>query len=58
MGEDRMSNGAEHEVAHAELSAAPEPWESWETTLVLASLAIGVAGLVVLGWLVARFVLP
>ena len=40
------------------LSGAPEPWESWETSLVLGSLALGVAGLVLLGWLVARFILP
>jgi len=39
------------------LSGVPEPWESWETTLVLGSLAVGVLGLVLLGWLVARFIL-
>ena len=40
------------------LSGAPEPWESWETTLVLGSIAVGLIGLVLLGWLVARFILP
>ena len=40
------------------LSGVPEPWERWETTLVLGSLAVGLAGLVLLGWLVARFILP
>jgi len=40
------------------LSGAPEPWESWETSLVLGSLALGLVGLVLLGWLVARFILP
>ena len=40
------------------LSGAPEPWERWETSLVLGSLASGVVGLVLLGWLVARFILP
>jgi hypothetical protein len=40
------------------LSGAPEPWERWETTLVLGSIAVGVVGLVLLGWLVARFILP
>jgi hypothetical protein len=40
------------------LAGAPEPWESWETSLVLGSIALGLVGLVVLGWLVARFVLP
>ena len=40
------------------LSGAPEPWERWETSLVLRSIAVGLAGLVLLGWLVARFILP
>jgi hypothetical protein len=40
------------------LSGAPEPWESWETSLVLGSIAVGFVGLVLLGWLVARFILP
>ncbi len=40
------------------LSGAPEPWERWETTLVLGSIALGLVGLVLLGWLVARFILP
>jgi cytochrome b561 len=40
------------------LSGAPEPWERWETTLVLGSLAVGFVGLLVLGWLVSRFILP
>jgi hypothetical protein len=40
------------------LAGAPEPWESWETSLVLGSIALGLIGLVLLGWLVARFILP
>ena len=40
------------------LAGAPEPWESWETRLVLGSIAVGAVGLVALGWLVARFILP
>jgi hypothetical protein len=40
------------------LSGAPEPWERWETSLVLGSLLIGCVGLVLLAWLVARFILP
>ena len=40
------------------LSGAPEPWESWETKLVLGSVAGGALGLVLLGWLVAQFILP
>jgi hypothetical protein len=39
------------------LSGEPEAWEAWETRLVAWSLAIGLAGLVVLGWLVDRFIL-
>jgi len=39
------------------LSGIAEPWEPWETTLVLGSIALGVAGLVLLGWLVDRFIL-
>jgi hypothetical protein len=40
------------------LSGTPEPWEPWETTLVLVSIAVGAVGLVVLGWLVDWFILP
>ena len=40
------------------LSGAPEPWERWETVLVLGSIAVGLVGLVMLGWLVGRFILP
>lgn len=40
------------------LSGTPEPWERWETSLVLGSMAVGAVGLVLLGWLVARFILP
>lgn len=40
------------------LSGQPEPWEPWETKLVLGSIAVGAVGLVLLGWLVDRFILP
>jgi hypothetical protein len=40
------------------LSGTPEPWEPWETKLVVGSIALGALGLVVLGWLVDRFILP
>jgi hypothetical protein len=40
------------------LSGHAEPWESWETALVLGSIALGILGLVVLGWLVNQFILP
>ncbi len=36
----------------------PEPWESWETSLCLWSIGIGIAALVVLGILVDWFLLP
>ena len=39
------------------LTEKPEPWESWETALVWWSIGIGLAGLIVLGWLVDRFIL-
>jgi hypothetical protein len=39
------------------LSGAPEPWERWETSLVLISLGLGLFGLLMLGWLVDRFIL-
>lgn len=34
------------------LFTEPEPWESWETKLVLWCIGIGIAGLLILGWLV------
>ena len=40
------------------LSGVPEPWERWETSLVLGSIGLGSVGLVLLGWLVALFILP
>jgi hypothetical protein len=49
--EDAPSSGSEA------LSGKPEAWEPWETQLVVWSIAIGAAGLVVLGWLVDRFIL-
>ena len=40
------------------LSGVPEPWEAWETALVLGSIGVGVLALVVLGWAVTQFILP
>jgi hypothetical protein len=40
------------------LAGEPEPWEAWETGLVLGSIGVGLLGLIVLGWLVDRFILP
>ena len=55
-----MSHDGLPQAAPAEdaLSGTPEPWEPWETSLVLGSIAVGLLGLVLLGWLVARFILP
>ncbi|HEX6995464.1 MAG TPA: hypothetical protein VF339_15105 [Gammaproteobacteria bacterium] len=39
------------------LAGEAEAWEPWETRLVLISLALGAAGLVVLGVLVDYFIL-
>ena len=35
----------------------PEPWEPWETALVMWCIAIGVVGLFILGWLVNTLIL-
>ncbi|EDN68489.1 hypothetical protein BGP_6078 [Beggiatoa sp. PS] len=35
----------------------PEPWEPWETSLVLWSLLIGIGGLIILGTLINIFLL-
>lgn len=40
-----------------ELLGAPEPWEAWETKLVMYSIGIAIVGLVVLGILVNTFIL-
>jgi len=55
MAQDQSSEVLPGEDA---LSGQAEPWESWETTLVLGSIAVGIVGLVLLGWLVDRFILP
>jgi cytochrome b561 len=39
------------------LAGTPEPWERWETSLVLISLGLGLFALLLLGWLVDRFIL-
>ena len=39
------------------LFSEPERWESWESALVFWCIAIGLAGLVVLGWLVNKLLL-
>ncbi|GAB4371150.1 MAG: hypothetical protein Kow0062_06420 [Acidobacteriota bacterium] len=43
--------------AHAVEIEQGEPWEPWETRLVLWSLAIGVVVLVIGGWIVHATIL-
>lgn len=49
--------GAEAAGASHVAIEAPEPWESWETKLVVWSVAIGIAGLVVFGTLINIYML-
>lgn len=51
-----METQEERQSAEALLSEA-EPWESWESKLVLWSIGIGIAGLILLGWLVNTLLL-
>lgn len=41
----------------SQLLLEAEPWEKWETKLVGYSIALGLIGLVILGWLVNTFIL-
>ncbi|MEE9160277.1 MAG: hypothetical protein V3W03_05235 [Gammaproteobacteria bacterium] len=48
----------ENEINSEEsLFSDPEPWESWETSLVMWCIGIGVVGLIILGWLVNTLIL-
>ncbi len=48
----------ENEINSEEsLFSDPEPWESWETSLVVWCIGIGVVGLIILGWLVNTLIL-
>lgn len=45
-------------LEHAEIAIdAPEPWEGWETRLVVWSVLVGIAGLVVFGTLINIYLL-
>jgi hypothetical protein len=46
------------ESAQDAFSGPAEKWEPWETMLVLVSIALGIAGVFLLGWLVDYFILP
>ena len=56
--EQPVSDTRTQELTSAEaLLGEPEPWEAWETQLVLYSIGIALVGLVLLGWLVNTFIL-
>jgi hypothetical protein len=54
-----MADEPDREAALADdaLTGEAEAWEPWETALVLLTIAVGIGGLVGLGWLVDHFIL-
>jgi len=57
-GEQTIDESRSRELTSAEeLLGDPEPWESWETKLVVYSIGIAFIGLVILGYLVNTFIL-
>ena len=56
MPPDPSSLDSAHTAEEA-LTGDPEAWEPWETALVLLTVAVGLSGLVGLGWLVDHFIL-
>jgi len=49
----------ENETQSAEeLLGEAEPWEPWETKLVVWSIGLAIVGVVVLGWLIDTYILP
>jgi hypothetical protein len=52
-----IAEGSEKKSAIESVLGEPEPWESWETQLCLWSVGIGIAALVVLGFLINQFLL-
>jgi len=55
--EDQIITGLSLQGADESALEDAEPWESWETKLVLWSILIGISGLVVLGTLINIFLL-
>lgn len=51
-------NNASKLIPDQSVLGEPEPWESWETSLCLWSIGIGIAALIILGILVDWFLLP
>lgn len=55
---DTSDEARQRELTSAEeLLGEPEPWESWETKLVMYSIGIALVGLVILGFLINTFIL-
>lgn len=55
--EDERSAEELLEASAEELLGEAEPWEAWETQLMVWCLGIAVVGLVVLGFLINTFIL-
>ena len=55
MSQDRAPGASPGDDA---LAGIPEPWEPWETALVVGSIGVGVFAIVVLAWAFTRFILP
>jgi hypothetical protein len=56
--EQTIDEARQHELTSVEeLRGEPEPWEPWETKLVLYSIGLALVGLVILGFLVNTFIL-
>jgi len=55
--EEKVVEEAPDPHPDAMYSSTPEPWADWESRLVLGSIAIGIAGLVILGALINIFLL-
>lgn len=47
----------EEERSTEALLGEPEPWEAWETKLVLWCIGIAIVGLILLGWLINTYIL-
>lgn len=47
----------EEERSTEALLGEPEPWETWETKLVLWCIGIALVGLILLAWLINTYIL-
>ena len=56
--DESIDESRSRELSSAEeLLGDPEPWEPWESKLVIYSVSIAFIGLVILGYLVNTFIL-